>query len=103
MKFMITVSFNTQAGNVFVKNPSFGEKLQTIFTEQKAESVYFGSRNGDRTIHYVTEMTDGAKMPHVAEPWWLSGATSVDCIPVFTPADMEKAAPEVIAMTKKWG
>jgi len=103
MKFLVTVQFSTDVGNSFVKNPSFGEKLQTIFTEQKAESIYFCARNGQRTIVYATDVTDGAKLPASAEPWWFLGASSVDSVPCFTPEQMQKAMPDIQAASKKYG
>ena len=71
MRILIETEIPTEAGNNFVKNPSFGEKLQAIFQEQKAEAVYFHPRNGQRGITYVAQISDGSKIPWLLEPWWV--------------------------------
>ncbi len=102
MRFLINLEIPTEAGNNFVKNPSFGEKLQSIFQEQKAESIYFCPRNGNRSITYVANIDDASKIPWLLEPWWIVGASRVEAVPCFTPQEMAKAMPDVAAQAKKY-
>ena len=102
MRFLVTLDIDTKSGNALVTNPTFGEKLQSIFQEQKAEAVYFHPRNGNRGITYVAQITDGSKIPWLLEPWWVIGASRVEATPCFTPPEMAKAMPDVAALAKKY-
>ncbi len=103
MKFLVTVQIKTEAGNTFCKTPHFTEKLQSVLTEQKAESVYFGAKDGHRTCFYVANVDDASKISALLEPWWHMGAETVQPVPVLTMKDMQKAEPEVIAIAKQYG
>ena len=103
MKFFVRVEIPTEAGNAFVKSPSWGEKIQMILQEQHAESPHFAAANGKRTCLYFTELSDAAKLPSIAEPWWLMLKANVELTPVMGPQELAKAGPDVAAAIKKYG
>src|SRR4051812_10089665 len=103
MRFLVTAQLPVEAGNNFMKNPSFGEKIQEILGSHKAEHPHFMVRNGQRTCIYFVEMSDAAKIASIAEPWWLMVKANVEIIPVMGPQDLAKATPDVVAAVKKYG
>jgi hypothetical protein len=103
MKFLVKAEFPNDAGNAFVKNPSWSEKIQGILQDQKAESPHFLALDGHRTCLYFVNINDSAKIPSIAEPWWLMVQAKVDVTPVMAAEDFAKAAPDIIAAVKKYG
>lgn len=102
MRFMVTARIPVEAGNTFVKNPTFGERIQEILASQKAEAAYFMSLNGQRTCVYFVDMPEAAKLPAIAEPWWLMVRADVELTPVMAAQDFAKAAPDIVAAVKKY-
>ena len=103
MKYVVMVQIPIEHGNAMVKEPGFVEKIQSILSFQKAESVYFGMYNGHRTAFYVTDIADASKIPSVTESWWLWLNAKIDLVPVMTPQDLGKAMPDLANCVKTFG
>ena len=103
MKYIMKVRFPNETGNIRIKDPLFGKKMQEILTEVKAEAVYFATICGGRGCYAVVNVDDASQMPAKAEPFFLWLQAEVDFIPVMTLEDFAKAGPAIEAATKKWG
>jgi hypothetical protein len=41
MRYLIKMDWPNEAGNVVIRDPKFGEKIQALLKEMKAEAAYF--------------------------------------------------------------
>lgn len=90
-------------GNSRIGDPKFGEKMNQLLTEVKAEAAYFTSVNGQRGAYIVVNMTDASQIPAMAEPFFLWFNANVYFVPVMSMEDLQKAGPAVAAAVQKWG
>lgn len=67
MHYLLKVSFPVAAGNAALTDPQFGEKMQRLLAEIKAEATYFTSINGQRGAYIVVNMEDASEIPGIAE------------------------------------
>lgn len=102
MNILVKVVFPVDSGNAAVADPGFGATIQKIFADQKAEAVYFHPSGGQRAISYVSDVSDGSRIPSLVEPWWLRFRADVTLTTVLTPKEMEKAASGMAADVKKY-
>ena len=102
MRFLVTVRMPVEAGNAFIRDPKFGDKIKEILTAQKAEVAYFAATGGQRTCIYVIDMPEASKVPSVVEPWWLMVKADVELTPVMGADDLAKAGPDIAAAVKKY-
>ncbi len=103
MRYLIKVEMATDAGNMAVHDPKFGEKMQTLLKELKAETAYFTTVNGHRGAYIVVNMDDGSQMIAMAEPLFLWFKANVEFMPVMLPQDLAKGGPAMAAAVQKWG
>jgi hypothetical protein len=102
MRYLMKVRFPIDAGNEALADPNFGEKMQRLLTEIKAENAYFTSMDGQRGGYIVVNMTDASQIPALAEPFFLWLRADVEFLPVMLPEDLAKAAPAIAAVKKNW-
>jgi len=102
MKLLIEVEFPNHAGNAMVKSGQI-ERVQGILQEHKAEAPHFMAKNGHRFLQYFVDVTDAAKLPFYAEPWWLIAEGKVTATVVMAAQDFGKAQPDIQAAAKKYG
>jgi len=97
---MMTVSLNTEATNVGIRNGKLAATIQKMLAELKPEACYFTADNdGRRSGIVVFDMKDSSQMVAVAEPWFLGFNAEVTFRPVMNPqdlaaADLDRAAKE---------
>jgi len=103
MKYIMKVRMPNDPGNLRIKDPQFGKKMQEILTDMKAEAAYFTTICGSRGAYIVVNMDDASQMPALAEPLFLWMNAEIDLIPVMTPEDLAKGSPAIEAAVKKWG
>lgn len=103
MRYLIKMDFPNEPGNKTVGDPKFGEKMQALLRELKAEAAYFTAIDGHRGGYIVVNMEDASQIPAMAEPFfqWLNA--NVKFIPVMLPQDLAKAGPAIGAAIQKWG
>jgi hypothetical protein len=103
MRYLMKVTMGEEAGNANVRDPKFGEKMQALLKELKAEAAYFTTVEGRRGAYIVVNIDDASQMPAIAEPvfLWLKG--KVKFIPVMLPQDLAKAGPAIASAVQKWG
>lgn len=102
MKFLARVTLNTEAGNAFCRDKEMNRKMETIMSDVRPETVYFGIENGVRTMFCVINVENSWDLPKIAEPFWLGLKATVDFIPIMTQEEFKKATPAIEAATKKY-
>ena len=103
MRYIIKIEMQTEAGDTAIRDPKFGEKMQALLKELKAEAAYFTLMNGHRGGYIVVNMDDASQMPAMAEPFFLWLKAKVEFVPVMLPQDLAKAGPAIGAAIQKWG
>jgi hypothetical protein len=86
-----------------VGDPKFGEKMQALLKELKAEAAYSTTVNGHRGGYIVVNMDDASEMPAKGEPLFQWFKANVEFIPIMLPEDLAKAGPAIAAAVGKWG
>jgi hypothetical protein len=103
MKYLMKVRIPNETGTKNVADPQFGMKMQEIFKEVKAETVYFTTISGCRGCYVVVNITDASQIPGIAEPFFMWLKAEIDFLPVMTLEDLGKAGPSIESAYKKWG
>ena len=103
MRYLIKVEMATDAGDMAVRDPKFGERMQSLLKELKAEAVYFTAVKGHRGAYIVVNMDDASQMVAMAEPFFLWFKAHVEFMPVMLPQDLAKGGPAMAAAVQKWG
>jgi hypothetical protein len=101
MRFLIKLSFPTEAGNKAAKDGF--KAIPKILEEQKPEAAYFIAENGMRTCVLIINMDDPSDLPRIAEPWFLALNAKIEVSPAMVPEDLQKAGPAVEQAVKTYG
>jgi hypothetical protein len=102
MRFIMKIKMGDIA-NDRLKDPEFGQKMQKLLSEIKAEAVYFTTICGNRGCFAVVQMNDASEMARVAEPFFLWLNAEIEWYPVMLPEDLAKAGPYIASAAKNWG
>ena len=102
MNFLLKVTIPIQAGNAMVRDPKFGKKLDEIMKDIRAKEAFFAVNGGQRTMYILVEVSDASRLPAIVEPFWLAFEASIECTPVLTAKDFQKAAPDIERAAKKY-
>jgi hypothetical protein len=86
--------------NAAVKDGTAGAKLGKILDAIKPESVHFTEICGKRTAFIVVDLPDVARIPALAEPWFLTFEADVQIHPCMTPDDLKRGGLD--ALGKQW-
>lgn len=103
MRFILKVRIPDDRGNELLKDPQFGQKMQQLLADIKAEAAYFTSMCGQRGAYIILNMDDASELPAKAEPLFLWLHAEVDVNLVMKPEDLQKAGPAIGAAVQKWG
>jgi hypothetical protein len=103
MRFMLEVRIDSERGNELLRDPQFGQKMNQLLAEVKAEAAYFGTVDGQRGGYIVLNMDDASEIPAKAEPFFLWLHADIRAFPVMKPEDLQKAGPAIGAVVQKWG
>ena len=103
MKYIIKVRLPIDAGNKALQDPKFGENLQSILQEIKAEAAYFTPIDGQRGIFIVTDFDEASRLAAISEKFWFFGKADIEFIPVMVIDDLKKAIPEIEDAAKRYG
>jgi hypothetical protein len=103
MRFMLEIRIPSDRGNELLRDPQFGQKMQQVLVEIKAEAAYFGTVGGQRGGWIILNMDDASEMPVKAEPLFLWLHADVTAKPVMKPEDLQKAGPAIGGIVQRWG
>ena len=81
MRVLLFATLPHQKFNAAVKDGTVGAKLGKILDAIKPESVHFTEICGKRTAVLVVDLPDAAKIPALAEPWFLTFEADVQIHP----------------------
>jgi hypothetical protein len=98
---MLFVHFPVEEFNAAVRDGSAGSKLHHILEETQPEAVYFTEHAGERGAVVVADVASPARIPALAEPWFLQFKAKVEFKVAMTPADLSEAGLD--EMGRKWG
>jgi hypothetical protein len=102
MRYLLKFRIPIEAGNKALDDPEFGNKMQQLLAEMKAETAYFTAVDGQRGGYIVVNFDDASKIPALAEPLFFWFKADVEFIPVMLPEDLAKAGPGIEVAIKKW-
>ncbi|MBI4640796.1 MAG: hypothetical protein HY731_08885 [Candidatus Tectomicrobia bacterium] len=103
MRYLVRFRFPVDSGNMVLRDPQFGAKLQQLLSDMQAEAAYFTVVEGQRGGYIVVNFDDASKIPAIAEPLFLWLKADVEFIPVMLAEDLAKAGPAIEAAMKQWG
>jgi hypothetical protein len=86
--------------NAFVKDGTVGAKLNKILEAIKPEAVYFTEQHGKRGAVLIVNLPNDAKVPALAEPWFLAFNADVEIRIAMTPDDLKHSG--IDGMGKQW-
>jgi len=101
MRMLMNVTIPTDRFNEAVRNGTASPKINRILEELKPEAVFFTEQDGSRGAILVVNLDDPAKVPALAEPWFLTFDAKVKFQIAMTPEDLKRAGLEELG--KKWG
>ena len=100
MRMMITAELPHEPFNTLVRENKAGQILGRILDDLKPEAVYFMEQHGRRCGVLIVDIDDAARIPSIAEPFFLQFNADCRFRPVMSPADLGKAGLEELG--KKW-
>ena len=102
MKFMTRVTIPNEAGNALCSDKEMNAKMESVMSDVRPETVYFGVENGQRTIYCIVNVDAGHELPRIAEPFWLALKANVEFIPVMNQEEFKKAQVHIESASKKY-
>ncbi len=102
MRFLTQVTLPNAAGNQFCTDKEFNHKMEAILSEVRPESVYFGIKNGQRSLFCIVNVENSYELPRIAEPFWLALKADVDFTPVMNQDDFKKASSYIESAARKF-
>jgi hypothetical protein len=101
MRMLMNVTLPHQPFNAAVRDGTAGAKINKILEAIKPEAVYFTEQNGHRGAILIVNVPNDAKVPALAEPWFLTFEADVQIRIVMSPDDLKHSGIE--GLGKKWG
>jgi hypothetical protein len=103
MKYIMKIRMSNEKGNLAIKDPQFGHKMNDLLKEIKAEAAYFSTICGQRGAFILVNLNDASEMPGIAEPFFLWLGADVEFFPIMTPEDLAKGSAAIGSAVQKWG
>ncbi len=100
MRFMLNAIIPHEKFNEAVKDGTAGDKLNQILESIKPEAVYYTEQNGKRSAVLIVDCDDAAKLPSLADPWFLAFNADVKISIVMSPEDLGRSG--LAELGKKW-
>jgi hypothetical protein len=100
MRMLLNVTFPHEPFNQAVRDGSAGDKMERILKELQPEAVYFTEQDGKRSAILIVDIDHPAKVPSLAEPWFLIFGADVELRIVMSPQDLKSAGLEELG--RRW-
>jgi hypothetical protein len=97
---LMNVTIPHETFNAAVKDGSAGDKLAKILEAIQPEAAYFTEQHGQRGAVLIVDLPDAAKIPALAEPWFLTFEADVEFRVAMTPEDLKHSG--IDGMGKHW-
>ena len=101
MRILLTVTFPHEPFNTAVRKGTAGQTIKRILDDCKPEAVYFTEDDGHRCAILVVNLEDPARVPALAEPWFLQFQADCKLRIMMGPEDLARAGLDELG--KKWG
>ena len=89
MRFLLKFSFpTTDETNLWFRDGSLGQKVESILEKLQPEAAYFGPTDGVRGGYLIINMDDASQIIAVGEPFFLELGAKIEIVPVMTPEDL---------------
>lgn len=103
MKYIMKVRMPIDGANEAISDPQFGQKMNDLLAEIKAEATYFTTICGQRGAYIIVNLNEASDMAVIAEPFFLWLNAEVTFSPVMKPEELAKAGPSIGSAVKKYG
>jgi hypothetical protein len=100
MRMLMRVEIPHERFNAAVKDGTAGQKVKRILDETRPEAAYFTNEEGHRSVVLIVNLDEPAKVPSLAEPWFLTFDADVRFHIVMSPEDLGRAGLDGIG--RKW-
>ena len=101
MRMIVDITIPHEPFNSLVRSGEAGGALQKCIEHCSPESIYFTEEVGTRAAVMVVEVSDPSRIPHYAEPWFLTFDADCRFRVAMTPEDLAGAGLE--ALGQKFG
>jgi hypothetical protein len=95
MRFMFQCRVPNETANRAIMDRSLFSLLKEYIERTHAEAVYYSVGDGQRTVFFVVNIEKPEKWPFFLEPIWHDLKADITVWPVFTPEEMQRAAPDI--------
>lgn len=102
MRFLAKACIPIDSGNTLCRDKELNRKMETVLSDVRPESVYFGVENGQRAIFCIVNVEGGHELSRIAEPFWLGFKADVTFTPVMNQEDFKKAASHIESAARKY-
>lgn len=89
MRMLMTVRIPVEAGNAAIVENKLPGIIQGAMERLKPEAAYFTTRDGERSVMFVFDMTDSSQMVPSAEPFFQQANAKIDMQPVMNVDDLQ--------------
>ena len=96
MQMLMEVEMPNEPFNTMVKKGTAGETLQGVLDEIKPAAAYFSEQEGMRGALLLVDVPDPARIPGLAEPFFVRFDASVKFRICMTPDDLARSGLEEI-------
>ena len=103
MRFLVKTAWPVERSNDLAREGKLGETVRRIVDELKPEAAYFLADEGERAAYLVVDIDDAARLPAIAEPWFLAFDAAVEFHPVMVAEDLARAETAIDAAVRTYG
>jgi hypothetical protein len=96
MQMLMEVEIPNEPFNTLLKKGTVGNTLQGILDEIKPAAAYFSEQDGSRGAFLLVDVPDPARIPGLAEPFFVRLDASVKFRVCMTPEDLARSGLEEI-------
>ena len=89
MRVLMTATIDTEAGSRAIQEGKISDMIQATMRELQPEAVYFGPRDGRRTVFMVFDLKEASDIVPISESLYQQLGAEISFIPVMTPEDLE--------------
>lgn len=91
MQMLMEVELPNEPFNTLLKKGTAGDTLQGILDEIKPSAAYFSEQDGLRGAFLVVDVPDPARIPSLAEPFFVRFDANVRFRVCMTPEDLARS------------
>jgi len=96
MQMLMEVEIPNEPFNTLLKNGTVGETLQATLDDIKPAAAYFSEQDGSRGAWMLVDVSDPARIPGLAEPFFVRFNASVKFRVCMSPDDLARSGLEQI-------